>query len=102
MKPRLNALLLLLAPLAALLAQPKKLEPMRGARIDEPKPTLATLIVGANEVVGSVVEPGWPIIVSAARKPDEAAPTSTPPTGLRVKVTDARDAVVEIAFTPVS
>jgi len=84
-------------------AEPAKLEPMRGAKSGEPGPARATLLVGANETVGGIAEPGWLIIVSAAREPDDTETTAPAlPDILRVKLTDGKDAVVALAFQPVS
>jgi hypothetical protein len=66
---------------------------MRGIKRGEPKPSVTTLFVGANEVAGSIAETGWPIIVSAAM--DDGSPV---PVGIGVRVTDDNGNEFAIAF----
>jgi hypothetical protein len=74
--------------------------PLRGGRPTQPKP-LATLIVGVNEPVGSIAEPGWPLIVSALVE-SETNPAPSPPAGSTVTITDDKNRSVPISFEAVS
>jgi hypothetical protein len=81
-------------------AEVKESDMMRGARLDEVTPPKASIIVGANESVGSIVEPGWPVIVGmivlSEERPEPALPSNLVPI-----VTDNDDQTVTIAFAPV-
>ena len=81
-------------------AEVKESDMMRGARLDEVTPPKASIIVGANESVGSIVEPGWPVIVGVTvlsdQKPEPALPSDLVPI-----VTDNDDQPVAIVFAPV-
>jgi len=56
----------------------------------------ASLVVGANEMVGGVTEPGWPIVVSALFMPDTT--TAAAPKSLTVRLTDAGGRAVSVVF----
>lgn len=86
-------LILLLIPVAVVAEPPKKADMMRGAKLGEVKPPAMTIVVGANEVAGSIAAPGWPIIVSAATGDDKPIPAN-----LNVKMTDDKDKEVTLAF----
>ena len=86
---------------SALSAQTTNLETMRGAKIRERKPAQSTLVVGVNESVGSIVEPGWPLIVSALLT-SEITPPPSPPADMRLAMTDERDREVPITLQAVA
>ncbi len=86
-------LILFLIPVAVIAEPPKKADMMRGARLGEVKPPAMTIVVGANEIAGSVAEPGWPIIVSAATDDDKPVPAN-----LNIKMTDDKDKEVAMTF----
>ena len=93
--------LLLLVTATVTFSQDKKLEMMRGAKLNEPKPPAAMMIVGVNETVGSITEPGWLIIVSATLLPEEGAAPAVVPSNLKVKMTDEKDKEVTLSFEAV-
>lgn len=81
--------------------QDKRPAPMRGAaKPAEPLPA-AALVIGVNETVGSVAEPGWPIIVSAALVAEEDGAKVTVPAGLRLIMTDESNKEVALRFDPI-
>src|SRR5687767_12191380 len=90
-----GALLTILA-----LGQDGKPQGMRGAEPPEPRPA-AALVVGANETAGSIAEPGWPIILSAALFTEEEGAKVTVPAELRLKVTSQEGQEVALPFQPV-
>lgn len=92
--------LLFLVSAFASYSQDKKPQMMRGSKLAEPKPLISTLVVGANETVDGIAEPGWPIIVSAALLPEEGEAVA-PPANLKVKMTDEKDKEVTVTFEPV-
>lgn len=94
-------LLVLFVAATVAFSQDKQPEMMRGAKLNEPKLPVATMVIGVNEIVGSVAEPGWPIIISAAMLPEEGVVVA-PPTNLKVKMTDEKDIEVTLAFEAVS
>lgn len=73
-------------------------ETMRGVNRGKAKPVVPVLLVGANEIVGSVVEPGWPLIVAASRQPGLTTASVPFPADLQVKVTNDRGVVVPLTF----
>ena len=81
--------------------QEKKPEPMRGIDRGQPQPERPTLLIGVNDAVGALAEPGWPLIVSATRVPDGKTPPTPLPANLRLKVTDERGAEVTVPLTAV-
>lgn len=95
----LIAALFLLPMAVCAFAQDEKPRGMRGAEPPAPRPP-AVLIIGANDVVGGVVEPGWPIVVSATLVVDEGAEAAVPPE-LRLKMTDADTTQVALPFEAV-
>jgi hypothetical protein len=89
-----------LASAAALVAQDAKREPMQGVKRGEPQPSVPTLVIGVNAAIGTLSEPGWPLIISAIWNSEgrEAAPTL--PADLEVKMTDERGAGIQVSFEP--
>ena len=81
-------------------AEVKESDMMRGAKLGEVTPPKASIIVGANESVGSIVEPGWPVIVGMTVLSDEE-PGPALPSNLVPIVTDNDGEPVTIAFSPV-
>jgi hypothetical protein len=81
-------------------AEVKESDMMRGARLGEVTPPKASIIVGANEGIGSIVEPGWPVIVGMSVLSDQK-PEPTLPSILVPIVTDNDDKPVTIVFAPV-
>src|SRR3989338_2423598 len=79
------------------ISQAAEADGMRGAKISEREEPKATIIMGANETIGGIGQPGWPLIVSAVMDPKEAAF----PDGLTVKVRDEKGVEVPIAFESV-
>ncbi len=77
----------------------KKIEMMRGARLNEEKPPAVSIIVGANESIGSIAQAGWPIIIAATSISD--GESRALPANLNVIVTDDKDQRVTVAFDPV-
>ena len=73
---------------------------MKGAKLSESQPELPTISIGANTVIGSVAQSGWPIIISAAMSSEED-PTPDVPDNLRVKFIDSKDKAVPVNFEPV-
>src|SRR5687767_7671767 len=55
--------------------QEKKLEPMRGVDRGQPQPSLPILLISINDSVGSIAEPGWPLVVFATRASDDKSAT---------------------------
>lgn len=96
MKTRRPYFLLLLAAAVSLFGQTKKIEPMRGVNRSQSQASVATLLIGINGTIGSVAEPGWPLIVSATRATDETAPSL--PSNLSLKLTDERGTPMAITF----
>lgn len=94
-------LFLLLVATTALSAQTTNLETMRGAKIRERKPAQSTLVVGVNESVGSIAEPGWPLIVSALLT-SEITPTPAAPSEMRLAMVDERNREVPLTLEPVA
>lgn len=92
-------LLLWLVAACGLFGQGANPGPLRGGRPTQAKP-LATLIVGVNEPVGSIAEPGWPLIVSALVE-SETNPAPSPPMGSNVTITDDKNRSVSISFQAV-
>jgi tetratricopeptide (TPR) repeat protein len=94
---------LAVAPVALLLAavcafaQYEKPKGMRGA---QPAPPLAAmkLIIGVNDIVGGVAEPGWPIIVSAVLMAGEGLAKLDLPAALRVRVRDENQTETALAL----
>ena len=80
--------------------QDKQPEMMRGTKLNEPKASIPTIIVGVNEIIGSVAEPGWPVIVSAAMLSEDESAAEFP-SNLKLKVTDESDKEVPLAFEAV-
>jgi hypothetical protein len=101
MKSHLILTLLLLVTATVAFCQDKKPVMMRGAKLGEPKPPVTTMIVGVNETVGSIAEPGWLIVVSAALLPEEGATPAAVPSNLKVKMTDEKDKEVILSFEAV-
>ena len=83
-------------------AQEKKLESMRGVNRGQDQPALPTLLISINDSVGSIAEPGWPLVVSATRMADDKSAAVPLPSNLRLKLTNERGMEVPIAFTPVA
>ena len=100
MKPHLILSLIFLLTASVSFGQDKKPEMMRGAKLGEIKPPSMTMVVGANETVASIAEPGWPLIVSAALLTEKGA-TAKLPANFKVKMTDDKDKEVAVAFEPV-
>lgn len=101
MKPRWTHVLPPLIAVSALSVQAAEPEMMRGAKMRDRTPPAATLVVGANEQVGSIAEPGWPLIISALFQ-SEITPAPALPSGLRVSISDEQNReVAGIAFQPV-
>lgn len=87
---------------APLVAQDAKRETMRGVSRGQSQPAAATLVMGVNAAVGNVSEPGWPLIVSAARMPDGQSTGPALPSNLQVKMTNEAGTVIAIPFEPVA
>jgi tetratricopeptide (TPR) repeat protein len=100
MKRRFLVTLVLLFAATAAFGQDKQPEMMRGAKLNEPKISTATMVIGTNEIVGSIAEPGWPIVVSAALLPEEGEAV-TMPGNLQLKMTDENGNKVLLAFVAV-
>lgn len=100
MKKNLIISLLFLFAVSPAFGQDKQPEMMRGAKLSDLKPPAATLVIGANEIVGSIAEPGWPIIISAALMTEEGV-TATPPANLKLKVSNEKGIEVPLAFAAV-
>lgn len=93
--------LLALTVSAGVFGQPAPREPMRGTKRGAPQPAQPTLVIGVNAAIGTRAEPGWPLIVSATKRPDDT-PVSPPlPSELRVRVTAENGTAVSLAFVPV-
>ena len=73
---------------------------MKGAKLSESQPELPTISVGANTVIGSVAQSGWPIIISAAMSSEEG-PAPEVPAHLKVKLIDQNGHEVPMNFEPV-
>jgi hypothetical protein len=73
---------------------------MRGAKLEESKAAADTIVIGVNETVGGIAQPGWPIIISAAVVSEED-PAPAVPESLTLQVTDENDAVISMVFGPV-
>ena len=80
--------------------QTKPVEPMRGVNRGQPRPSVAVLVVGANDMIGGIIEPGWPLIVSAVRLPDEKTANVPLPVNLTLKLTSETGTIKTIAFEP--
>jgi hypothetical protein len=85
---------------AAAFGAVKEPEPMRGVKRGEPRPAVAVLLVGVNDIAGSIAEPGWPLIVTATRNPDDKQATTPIPPDLAVRLTDERGTSVTMTFEP--
>jgi hypothetical protein len=81
--------------------QTKQVDTMRGVNRGQAKPPAAILMVGINESVGSIAEPGWPLVVSVTKAADDVSTQATLPSNLQLKVTSENGATVSMAFTPV-
>lgn len=91
---------LLLFSAAVSFGQTKPVESMRGVNRGQPRPSVAVLLVGANDMIGGIVEPGWPLIVSAVRLPDEKTASVPLPANLALKLTGETGTIKTIAFEP--
>jgi hypothetical protein len=101
MNHHLPCFLLLLVLSAAGVGAADGPQSMRGVKRGEPLPAAAVLVVSINDTVGGMAEPGWPLIVVAAREPDPKLAATPIPANLEVRVSDERGAAVAIPFTPV-
>lgn len=82
----------------ALPVQDEKPQGMRGAKpIERPA---SALVVGVNDVVGGVAQPGWPLIVSATLVAADDKQVPVPP-DLRLKVTSEGGQELALPFTVV-
>jgi len=70
--------------------------PMRGVKRGDAPPSRPTLIVGINAVIGTVAEPGWPLIISATPAAGQPAPTL--PADLAVRITSENGGTVALTF----
>src|SRR5215213_370964 len=70
--------------------QPKEIEPIRGVNRGQTQPAVATLLIGVNETAGGIAEPGWPLIVSAIRLPEDKPAPAALPTNISLQLTDER------------
>jgi hypothetical protein len=103
-----RAAALSLATTAALLCsatlsfgQNQKLEPMLGINRGQAQPTVATLVIGINDSVGSIAEPGWPLVVSGVTLPEGKSSTIPLPSGLVLKLTDENGVDANVTLEPV-
>ena len=79
--------------------QDAKQSTMRGASRSAPPPS-ATLVVGINANVGTVAEPGWPLIVTATN--NNTPPVPSLPSDLRLKMTMKTGGPVALNFEPIT
>jgi len=86
---------------SALNSQERTVQPMRGVNRGQVRPAQATLLIGVNEVTGSIAEPGWPLIVSASQAPDEKYASIPLPANLKLKLTTQTGDDMPVTFTPV-
>ena len=66
-------------------------------------PVTPAVVVGANEVAGGTLQPGWLLVVSALLVPGSdttGAPVIAPRPEFSVRLVDVRGAAVQIAFAP--
>ena len=82
-------------------AQTQPVKPMRVTTRSQPAPPAATLLVGINDIVGSIAEPGWPLIVGATRMPNDQTASIPLPANLTVKVTNELGVEIPLTFEPV-
>ena len=59
-----------------------------------------TLLIGINDMVGRIAEPGWPLIVGATKYPDDNA-TVTLPAAFTLRLTTTSGTAVDIRFEAV-
>ena len=73
--------------------------PLAAAKRQEPDLPVSSpsIIVGANDVSGQSIKPGWPIIVSVSLVDDEGV-AHAPPAGLTPKLIDGRGKPVALQF----
>lgn len=100
MKRYLILILIFLAIHSPVLGEDKRAELMRRAELNKQKPPATSIMVGANENVGSIAETGWPIIVAATAISD--GETVALPSSLNVIMTDDRNQPITISFDSVT
>lgn len=96
----LPTLLVVLAVAGLACGQTPPREPMRGMKRGAAPPSLPTLIVGINAAIGTVTEPGWPLLVSATPTVDGQATSPPLPTGLDVRIATENGVPVALRFEP--
>ena len=79
--------------------QDPKPSTMRGVNRSAPPPS-ATLVVGINASVGTIAEPGWPLIVTATS--NNPPPVPPLPSDLRLKMTNEAGVPVALNFEPIT
>lgn len=79
--------------------QDAKPAPMRGVNRSAPPPS-PTLVVGINASVGTIAEPGWPLIVTATT--NHTPPVPSIPSDLRLKMTNETGGPVALNFEPIT
>lgn len=82
------------------LAQTQPAKSGAGRRAPE-IPQNGTMLIAINEVVGSVAEPGWPLIVAATRVPDDKEPPAALPLAFGLRLTDGSGVSVAVTLEPV-
>jgi len=98
----LLTVLVALAGAGPVCGQTPQREPMRGVKRGDKQVSLPTLIVGINAAIGTIAEPGWPLIVTATVSSDGKSPTPPLPANLGVQVTNENGARVALTFEPLS
>jgi hypothetical protein len=98
MKRALPTLLLGFAAAGLAVGQTPPRDSMRGVKRGEKPPSLPTLIVGINAAVGTIAEPGWPLIVSVAPSADGPATPPAMPTELEIRIATENGAPVALRF----
>lgn len=81
--------------------QERTLTPMSGVNRGKPQPAQATLLLGVNETTSSIAEPGWPLIVSASKAPDDQFAAVPMPTNLKLRLTSLAGDDVALNFTAI-
>jgi hypothetical protein len=92
-------LLSIVGPTFAAFGQDAKPSSMRGVNRSAPPPS-ATLVVGINASVGTIAEPGWPLIVTATTS--NTPPVPSIPSDLRLRMTNETGGAVALNFQPIT
>ena len=102
-RPRLPlfcmTILLCMAPTHGEDAKPKT---MRGVNRGQPAAPRSTLVITINEIVGSIAEPGWPLVISASAMPADPSGSVPFPVGLELKLISDNGTDAGVILQPVT